>query len=168
MLPVDITAKKYIVLTGERDVKQRYSWGPEIYTTYQDFDNVGAQSGGWTLAWQGYEGNEFWLDENKITSGAETILDAVTKRVDGDQTTLLYNVYTNTTDAKKVAAARKTLLDKIDGINDMTAENTLIIGVVSENPYAEWMGDVNNPFCQDFDAYNENGCMYLGSWLNPY
>jgi len=50
----------------------------------------------------------------------------------------------------------------------MDATNTLIIGVISENPYAEWMGDINNPFCQDPNAYDEYGCMYINSWLNPY
>ena len=30
----------------------------------------------------------------------------------------------------------------------MDDTNTLIIGVLAESPYAEWMGDINNPFCQ--------------------
>lgn len=30
---------------------------------------------------------------------------------------------------------------------EITSDNTLIIGVLSENPYAEYMGDVNCMYC---------------------
>lgn len=46
----------------------------------------------------------------------------------------------------------------------MNSDNTLIIQVLSEPPYAEGMGDVNNPFC--FNGKTE-GCMY-NSHQNPY
>lgn len=29
----------------------------------------------------------------------------------------------------------------------MTAENTVVLGVLAESPYAEFMGDINNPMC---------------------
>jgi beta-glucosidase len=36
------------------------------------------QCGGWTVRWQGYEGNDFWKDQNKASSNASSILDALT------------------------------------------------------------------------------------------
>ncbi len=44
---------------------------------YRNFDNIGLQCGGWTVRWQGYQGNEFWADSNKISSNATSILDAL-------------------------------------------------------------------------------------------
>ena len=37
----------------------------------------------------------------------------------------------------------------------MSAENTVILGVLAESPYAEMMGDVNNPMCE-----RHFGCLY--------
>lgn len=44
---------------------------------YRNFDNIGMQCGGWTVRWQGYQGNEFWSGENKQSSNASSILDAL-------------------------------------------------------------------------------------------
>jgi len=33
----------------------------------------------------------------------------------------------------------------------MTADNTIMIGALGEPPYAEFNGDVNNPYCQGDD-----------------
>ncbi len=30
----------------------------------------------------------------------------------------------------------------------MTEKNTLILGAISESPYAEFMGDINSKYCQ--------------------
>lgn len=35
------------------------------------------QCGGWTVRWQGFEGNDFWKDSNKQSSNASSILDAL-------------------------------------------------------------------------------------------
>lgn len=44
---------------------------------FRNFDNIGMQCGGWTVRWQGYEGNDFWKDKNKQSSNASSILDAL-------------------------------------------------------------------------------------------
>lgn len=41
---------------------------------------------------------------------------------------------------------------------EMTAENTVVIGVLAESPYAEMMGDINNPMC-----VVGPGCLY---WMH--
>ena len=48
----------------------------------------------------------------------------------------------------------------------MTKENSLIIGAVAESPYAEFMGEINNPFCYNKVSKTE-GCSY-NDHLNPY
>ncbi len=35
------------------------------------------QNGGWTVRWQGFEGNDFWKDKNKQSSNASSVLDAL-------------------------------------------------------------------------------------------
>ena len=44
---------------------------------YQNFDNIGMQSGGWSLRWQGFMGNGLWRGENKVKSNASSVLDAL-------------------------------------------------------------------------------------------
>jgi beta-glucosidase len=142
-----------------------------VLTTYQDYDNIGAQTGGWTIAWQGYEGNEFWTGKNKETSHATSILDAIKAKFGAsDKVTIIYNNYgsTNTTNESKINEIRSNTIQKIGKLKDMTKDNTIVIGVIAESPYAEMCGDIANPFCEDESAYNEDGCMYPGKKKNPY
>jgi beta-glucosidase len=44
---------------------------------YRNFDNIGMQCGGWSVRWQGYQGNEFWSGVNKASSNATSVLDAL-------------------------------------------------------------------------------------------
>jgi beta-glucosidase len=44
---------------------------------YRNYDNIGMQCGGWTVRWQGYQGNEFWNGDNKASSNATSLLDAL-------------------------------------------------------------------------------------------
>lgn len=44
---------------------------------FRNFDNIGMQNGGWTLRWQGFEGNSQWQGENKASTKATSILDAL-------------------------------------------------------------------------------------------
>lgn len=44
---------------------------------YRNYDNIGMQCGGWTVRWQGYQGNEFWAGDNKASSNATSLLDAL-------------------------------------------------------------------------------------------
>ena len=44
---------------------------------FRNFDNIGMQCGGWTVRWQGFEGNDFWTGDNKVSSNASSILDAL-------------------------------------------------------------------------------------------
>ena len=85
---------KYIVLTGEKELAG---------TVFSDFDNIGAQCGGWTVAWQGYNGNDFWQGVNKNTSGAISILDAIKSRFTGE---IIYNSYKDPKNTTEVAEVR--------------------------------------------------------------
>ena len=48
----------------------------------------------------------------------------------------------------------------------MNEENTIIIGVLAENPYAEFMGDINTELCKNTTTEIE-GCLY-NIHLNSY
>lgn len=36
------------------------------------------QCGGWSLRWQGFNGNDLWSGQNKVSSNASSIFDAFT------------------------------------------------------------------------------------------
>ena len=97
-----------------------------------------------------------------------TILDSILTRAN-ENITVFYNYYPNNKDNEdEIDSIRAGQLAVITSKTDMTANNTIIIGVVAESPYAEYMGDRNNPFCQYPQAYDNDGCLYQISQLNPY
>ena len=102
-LPGDLSKYKYIVLAGERDINEMYETSTNL-TTYTDYNNTGTQCGGYSLAWMGYMGNEFWQIDNKVSSGAMTILDSILNRVSSD-TTVYYNSYADNTNMDEVKKA---------------------------------------------------------------
>ena len=74
VLPVNPSALEYIVLIGERVININGLAKNELF---RNFDNIGMQNGGWTLRWQGFEGNSQWQGENKANSRATSILEAL-------------------------------------------------------------------------------------------
>lgn len=74
VLPLNINQIKYIVLVGEKIIDLR-SQGK--YKLFQNYDNIGMQCGGWTFQFQGFNGNTIWSGDNKRTSNASSILDAL-------------------------------------------------------------------------------------------
>ena len=155
MLPLEAEKIKYVVLIGERKIAQRYdNESDRKDTVYQDFDNIGAQNGGWTLRWQGFEGNQWWQGANKESSHATSILESLKSKYTG--ATFFHTTYSDPTDMNEVETKRNDLLNTI-GQNRhlMNADNTVIIGVLAESPYAEMMGDINNPMCA-----RGFGCLY--------
>jgi beta-glucosidase len=79
-LPIDINKIKNIVLVGEKIIDVQTAQSPQP-TLFQDYDNIGVQNGGWTIRWQGFEGNKFWQGENKETSRASSILDGLNEAI---------------------------------------------------------------------------------------
>ena len=73
VLPLDASKLEYVVLVGERVIEIR-GITREIF---RNFDDIGLQNGGWTLRWQGFEGNSQWEGSNRQSSNASSILDAL-------------------------------------------------------------------------------------------
>ncbi|MCC6712129.1 MAG: glycoside hydrolase family 3 C-terminal domain-containing protein [Candidatus Dadabacteria bacterium] len=159
-LPVDLTGIRNIVLVGEKMIDVQTTGDP-VTTLFQDYDNIGVQNGGWTIRWQGFEGNKFWRGENKATSHATSILDSLNAAVaeSGLDIQLIYPDYASSTDLDEIAAAREVFLNTLAGL-DLTGGDTIIIGVLSEVPYAEFMGDINNPACENNIDDFQNGCLF--------
>ncbi len=51
-------------------------------TLYLSYDNIGMQNGGWSIRWQGFEGNHYWSDQYKQMSRASSILDGLYEFLD--------------------------------------------------------------------------------------
>lgn len=136
-------APKYVVLAGERIMNSSDEGITELYL---DYDNIGAQNGGWSVRWQGYMGNRFWKDDLKAKSGAMSILDSL--KLTYPNATFLYANYTNTTNMTQVSLDRSVFLKRLANLtSDMNANNTVIIQVAAEVPYAEFGGDINCKYC---------------------
>lgn len=93
--------------------------GDEVTTIFvggQAADDIGIQSGGWTIEWQGKEG--------AITPGT-TILQGIEASVP-EGVTVYYDKFGN--------------LDRVDA-GDQPIEPDLCVAVVGERPYAEFEGD---------------------------
>lgn len=85
-------------------------------------DNIGRQSGAWTVEWQGIDGN--WLP------GATSILEGI-KQVVGLTSNVEY--------------------DKEANFDNLTAKADVGIAIISEKPYAEGWGDNAKPVLEEDD-----------------
>ena len=91
VLPLNPHRVKYVVLVGDSLVNQRNDDNQQQLTLYPNYNNIGAQNGGWTVAWQGTEGNTLFSGANKARSGATSVLDGLRQVV--SNATLLYPHY---------------------------------------------------------------------------
>lgn len=60
------------------------------------------QNGGWTVRWQGFEGNDFWKDKNKQSSNASSVLDALKALQAKNNFSLIYPNYTTFTNEVQI------------------------------------------------------------------
>jgi beta-glucosidase len=88
---------------------------PKIFVSGSAADNIGKQSGGWTVEWQGVDGN--WLPGPTILQGIKNAASPASK--------VEYNLSGD--------------FDSLEGLADIG------IAVVGEEPYAEGWGDNPNP-----------------------
>ncbi|MFI0435025.1 MAG: glycoside hydrolase family 3 N-terminal domain-containing protein [Parachlamydiaceae bacterium] len=146
LLPIEAKKIKYIVLLGTSLINAQQNDGTYVPTLFANYDNIGIQTGGWTISWQGIEGNDFWYGQYKKSSGATSLLDGIKNVAPG--------------------AAIITSLDQLSFYPDMNWKNTIMVGVLAEPPYAEFMGDINSPFCVN-STDCQHGCLY-NNHLNPY
>ena len=112
----EAVAQSQTLLKNEGDVLPFSTDLPLLLVGGEAADNIGIQSGGWTIEWQGKEGD--------ITPGT-TILQGI-EATALPETTVLYNEFGRFDD-----------LPSID-------EPVVCIGVVGERPYAEGQGDSPN------------------------
>lgn len=107
------------------------------------------QCGGWSVRWQGFEGNDFWTGDNKQSSNASSILDALKAIQQKNNFLLLFPNYTTLTNEVQIELERRSYITSLKNVKkNMNSKNTIIIGAFGEVPYAETEGDVNIPYCK--------------------
>ncbi|HTP08416.1 MAG TPA: glycoside hydrolase family 3 N-terminal domain-containing protein [Anaerolineae bacterium] len=94
---------------------------PLIFVAGQAAEDIGLQSGGWTITWQGREG--------KVMPGT-TILEGI-KELVGPKAQVVYDRYAQ--------------FDDVKGTQGSPAKADVGIVVVAEKPYAEGVGDEADP-----------------------
>ncbi|CAD8100354.1 unnamed protein product [Paramecium sonneborni] len=152
VIPVNKNSIQHVILLGDRYVPI----GNGQYQIFQDYNNIGAQNGGWTIRWQGYNGNDYWTGNLKDQSQATSILDAIKTRFQEAQ--IHHPQYNDPTNYNAILQDRAAFKNKLDSIKDQFTEtNTILIHLLAENPYAEYMGDINCQYCQTQD---KKGCLY--------
>lgn len=163
VIPAKASELEYIVLVGEKIININNLAKHELFLNY---DNIGMQSGGWTGRWQGFEGNPLWQGDNKKNSNASSILDGLKNM--NQKFNLIHPQYTTFTDTTKIALEREKYLESLKTLRkNMNSKNTLILSVVGESPYAEMVGDINIPYCQNHSMYQGDGCIWWPSTYSP-
>jgi len=109
----EAVAQSLVLLKNEGDLLPLAKDLPTLYVAGAAADDIGIQSGGWTIAWQGRAGD--------ITPGT-TILEAVQEAVSAE-TAVIYS--------------QSAQFDH----NTASDEPVICLGVVGEAPYAEGQGD---------------------------
>lgn len=71
---------------------------------FPSYDNIGMQCGGWTLRWQGFEGNSLWPEEIKKTINATSIIDGLKNL--NQKFELVYPTYSSFTETIKIDLER--------------------------------------------------------------
>jgi len=112
----EAVAKSLVLLKNEGSIFPLSKDIPYLYIGGSAMDDIGIQSGGWTISWQGKEGD--------ITPGT-TILEAIQDTV-SPETQLIVN-----------QAGRFS--------SQYEDQPSLCLAVVGETPYAEGVGDSENP-----------------------
>ncbi len=112
----EAVAKSAVLLKNDGGVLPISETVSTVFVGGQAADDIGIQSGGWTIEWQGKEGD--------ITPGT-TILQGIEASVP-DEATVYYDKFGN--------------LGRID-TGGVTVEPDVCIAVVGERPYAEFEGD---------------------------
>ena len=108
----EAVAQSQVLLKNDGDVLPLSPDLPLLLVGGEAADNIGVQSGGWTIEWQGKEGD--------ITPGT-TILEAIQQTVT-TETAVVYNEYGR--------------------FDDLSSDQSITcIGVAGEKPYAEGQGD---------------------------
>lgn len=81
---------------------------------------------------------------------------------------LVYPNYTTFEEQTRVDIEREQFLTELKTLKkNMHANNTIILGVLGESPYAETNGDVGVPYCKNVSVLGGDGCLYDYN-LNPY
>ena len=87
------------------------------------------QSGGWTVRWQGVEGNEFWTGDSKTKSNASSILDALLALQKKSSFEIIYANYSSFSNEVTINNERNKFLSDLKTKRaGMNSRNTLIIG----------------------------------------
>jgi beta-glucosidase len=124
----EAVSKSLVLLKNEANTLPLARNTPQIFVAGEAADDIGLQSGGWTIEWQGKPGN--------ITSGM-TLLQGIKQAVPSS------------------AAVSYERLGRFQNVKDAQG-NLLIadvaIAVVGEKPYAEGQGDAANLALSDADA----------------
>ena len=97
-----------------------------------DTNDLGIQNGGWTINWQGQKGDQYYTSADQISSGALTLEQAIKQNL--PEETQYY--YANSTTQTPLPET-------------LNIDNSIVIAVVAEAPYAEFMGDIGNDEAPD-------------------
>jgi len=114
MLAREAVSKSLVVLKNEKQLLPLSKYFKKIYVAGAGADNLGMQLGGWSVEWQGIDGN--WTPGTTILEGIRELVSS--------QTDLFY--------------------DKDGNFENKNGPADVGIAIVGEKPYAEGWGDQEN------------------------
>ncbi|KAG1703273.1 hypothetical protein DVH05_008182 [Phytophthora capsici] len=120
-------ARESIVLLKNNESVLPLPKKASVFLTGHSADNVGHQCGGWSIAWQGYSGNEMFLNGISVRQGFEDL-------VGNDSFTYFNGLYENGTysDADLTKAV------------ELAGQHEYTVAVIGEKQYTEKPGDIDD------------------------
>ncbi|KAF4323714.1 hypothetical protein BBO99_00000862 [Phytophthora kernoviae] len=120
-------ARESIVLLENNESTLPLPKDASVFLTGHSADNVGHQCGGWTVAWQGYSGNEMFPNGITVRQGLETM-------VGNNSFTYFNGLYDNGTYSEADLATAV----------QHASQHEYTIAVIGEKQYTEKPGDIDD------------------------
>ncbi|KAG7399859.1 hypothetical protein PHYBOEH_007720 [Phytophthora boehmeriae] len=120
-------ARESIVLLKNNESTLPLPKDASVFLTGHSADNVGHQCGGWTVAWQGYSGNEMFPNGITVRQGLETL-------VGNNSFTYFNGLYDNGTYSEADLATAV----------QHASQHEYTIAVIGEKQYTEKPGDIDD------------------------
>ncbi|RLN94310.1 hypothetical protein BBJ28_00003832 [Nothophytophthora sp. Chile5] len=122
---LDLARESIVLLKNDDDILPLVN-GSSVFLTGHSADNVGYQCGGWSVAWQGYSGNEMFPHGVSVKQGLENVI--------GNDSFTYFNGLN--ADGSYTAEDLATAVE-------LASQNEYTIAVIGEHTYAEKPGDID-------------------------
>ncbi|KAG6610183.1 Lysosomal beta glucosidase [Phytophthora cinnamomi] len=123
---LDLARESIVLLKNDNNILPLAN-GSSVFLTGHSADNIGYQCGGWSVAWQGYSGNDMFPNGVSVRQGLENVV--------GNNSFTFFNGLS--------ASGNYTSEDLATAVA-LASQHEYTIAVIGESTYAEKPGDIDD------------------------